>query len=86
VARVTFTLDDNLRRALKETAAREGRAMGAIIEECLRLRGIGTRESARTLAERARKRSGLEEGKARKLAVRETRRARHPKAEDSGLN
>ena len=54
MSRLTITLDDNLHHALKETAARQGRSINAIIEESLRLRGIRDRASARTLVERAR--------------------------------
>jgi len=43
VSRLTITLDDELHRALKETAARQGRSINAIIEESLRFRGLGTR-------------------------------------------
>jgi predicted transcriptional regulator len=76
MTRLTITLDDDLHRALKETAARQGRSIGAIIEEALRLRGIRTQESARDLVARARKKSGLDDAKATDIAVKETRRAR----------
>jgi predicted transcriptional regulator len=76
MSRLTITLDDDLHRALKETAARQGRSIGAIIEEALRLRGIRTQESARDLVARARKKSGLDDAKATDIAVKETRRAR----------
>jgi predicted transcriptional regulator len=76
MSRLTITLDDDLHRALKETAARQGRSIGAIIEESLRLRGIRTQESARDVVARARKKAGLDEAQARDIAVRETRRAR----------
>jgi predicted transcriptional regulator len=76
MSRLTITLDDDLHRALKEAAARQGRSIGAIIEESLKLRGIRTQESARQLVAKARKRAGLDEAKATDVAVRETRRAR----------
>lgn len=76
MSRLTITLDDDLHRALKEAAARQGRSIGSIIEESLRLRGIRTRESARQLVAKARGRAGLAEGEATEVAVRETRRAR----------
>jgi predicted transcriptional regulator len=40
MSRLTITLDDDLHRALKETAVRQGRSIASIIEESLRLRGI----------------------------------------------
>jgi predicted transcriptional regulator len=76
MSRLTITLDDDLHRALKETAARQGRSITSIIEEALRLRGIRTQESARDLVARARTKAGLDEAKATDIAVKETRRAR----------
>ena len=38
--RLTIRLTDRTHRALKEAAARQGRSMGALIEESLELRGI----------------------------------------------
>jgi len=38
MSRLTITLDDNLHRAIKKTAARQGRSIGQIIEESLQLR------------------------------------------------
>ena len=49
MSRITITLDDDLHRALKETAARQGRSIGKIIEESLRLRGIKSVDDARRL-------------------------------------
>jgi len=76
VSRLTITLDDELHRALKETAARQGRSINAIIEESLRFRGIRDRVSARVLVERARQNAGMDEQAAVKLAVTETRQVR----------
>lgn len=76
MTRLTITLDDNLHRALKETAARQGRPIGQIIEESLLLRGIKPRESARALVEKARQRAGLAEADALDLALAETRAER----------
>jgi predicted transcriptional regulator len=76
MSRLTITLDDDLHRALKETAARQGRSIGSIIEESLRLRGIQTQESARALVDRARKRAQLEPDAALEVAVEETRAVR----------
>lgn len=76
MSRLTVTLDDDLHRALKETAARQGRSIASIIEESLRLRGIQGRASAQALVEQARKRARLEPDEALELAVEETRIAR----------
>lgn len=76
MSRLTITLDDDLHRALKETAARQGRSIASIIEESLRLRGIKGRESARSLVARARERAQLDPDEALQLAVEETRAAR----------
>ena len=76
MSRLTITLDDELHHALKETAARQGRSINAIIEESLRLRGIRDRASARTLVERARRQAAMSEESALDLAVSETRTVR----------
>ena len=76
MSRLTITLSDDLHRALKETAARQGRSIASIIEESLRLRGIQDRASARALVEQARKRARLEPDEALELATEETRAAR----------
>jgi predicted transcriptional regulator len=76
MSRLTITLDDNLHRALKETAARQGRSIASIIEESLRLRGIRDQASARTLVDKARERAGLDAKEALELAVDETRAVR----------
>lgn len=76
MSRLTITLDDNLHVALKETAARQGRSIAAIIEESLRLRGIRDRESARSLVDKARRYSDLDADEAMAIAVAETRAAR----------
>ena len=76
MSRLTITLDDDLHRALKETAARQGRSIGSLIEESLRLRGIQGQESARALVAQARRRARLDPDKALGLAVEETRAAR----------
>ena len=54
MTRLTTMLDDDRYRALKETAARQGRSIASIIEESLRLRGIQDRESACVLVAQAR--------------------------------
>ncbi|MCC5863208.1 MAG: ribbon-helix-helix protein, CopG family [Gammaproteobacteria bacterium] len=76
MTRLTVTLDDDLHRALKETAARQGRSIASIIEESLRLRGIQGQASARALVEQARRRAELDPDRAVELAVEETRAAR----------
>ena len=73
MGRLTITLDDGLHRAVKETAARQGRTIGNIIEESLRLRGIKSMENARQLIARARARARHSEEEATRLAVEETR-------------
>lgn len=73
MGRLTITLDDNLHRATKETAARQGRSIRQIIEESLQFRGIKPMETARELVARARGQARYEEEKAIRLAVEETR-------------
>ena len=77
MSRLTITLDDELHHALKETAARQGRSINAIIEESLRFRGIRDRASARTLVGRARQNAGMSDQEAVDLAVSETRQGRN---------
>lgn len=76
MSRLTITLDDDLHRALKETAARQGRSIASIIDESLRLRGIQDQASARVLVAQARQRSQLTADEAMAVAVEETRIAR----------
>ncbi len=76
MSRLTITLDDELHRALKETAARQRRSITSIIEESLRLRGIQGQVSARALVEQARRHAQLDPDEAMKRAVEETRDAR----------
>lgn len=76
MSRLTITLDDELHRALKETAARQGRSIASIIEESLRLRGIRPQADTRALVARARQHAQLEADKAMELAVKETRATR----------
>jgi hypothetical protein len=63
-------------RALKETAARRGKTIGATIEECLDRARIKSVASAADLVARARRQSSLSEAAALALAVKETRAAR----------
>jgi len=76
MARLTITLSDARYRALKETAARRGKTIGATIEECLERAGIKTVAGAAELVAQARQRSRASEAAAIALAVRETRAAR----------
>ena len=76
MSRLTITLNDDLHRALKEAAARQGRSIASIVEESLRLRGIRDQESARSLVAQARKRARLDPDGALELAVDETCAAR----------
>ena len=76
MSRLTITLDDNLHVALKETAARQGRSIAAIIEESLCLRGIQGRESARSLVAKARRQAGLAPDEAMAIALAETQATR----------
>ena len=73
MSRLTISLDDELHRALKEAAARQGRPIGKIIEEGLLLRGIKPISSARDLVARARQTAKLSDEDAIKLAIRETK-------------
>ena len=73
MSRLTITLDDDLHRALKETAARQGRSIGKIIEENLLLRGIEHVESAKKIVARARAGAQCNENDAVRLALEETR-------------
>jgi len=72
MSRLTITLDDDLHRALKETAARQGRSIGKIIEESLRFRGIKPMENARELVKQAREQAGCSEEEAIRIAIEET--------------
>ena len=76
MSRLTITLDDNLHRALTEASARQGRSIGKLLEESLRLRGIKPVEDARMLVERSRSRAGLSEAEALEIAESEVRQAR----------
>jgi predicted transcriptional regulator len=76
MSRLTITLNDDLHRALKETAARQQRSIASIIEESLLLRGIRDQAGARSLVDQARSRSDLDTDAALALAVEETRAVR----------
>jgi predicted transcriptional regulator len=76
MGRLTITLEDDMHRAIKEAAARQGRSIREIIEESLELRGIKPMESARRLVARARAQAQYSEADATRLAVEETRAQR----------
>ena len=76
MARLTITLSDGRYQALKETAARRGKTIGATIEECLDRAGSKTVASAADLVAQVRQRSSLSEAAAVALAVKETRATR----------
>ena len=71
--RLTISLADRTHRALKEAAVRQGRSMGALIEESLELRGILPSDTAQEIVARARSSAGLSDEEAMAIAVRETR-------------
>ena len=74
--RMTITLTVERHRALKQRAARANRSIRSLVEESLDAYGIKTAEDAAAIVVRARKRSGLSEKAAMKLARAETRAAR----------
>jgi hypothetical protein len=69
--RLTITLTEPRYLALKEASARRGKPIGTLIDESLEFYGIKSREEARDLVQRARKRSGLTEADALQLALKE---------------
>ncbi len=74
--RLTISLSAERYRALKEASARQGKTIRQIIEESLEANGIKSQREATELLERARKRAGLSDAAAMKLALRETRAVR----------
>lgn len=78
--RLTITLSERRHRALKEAAARRGKTIGQLIEESLDFYGIKVDEDERTLVQRARAASGMDESSALDLAVQETRAHRRKRA------
>ncbi|MDX1630862.1 MAG: ribbon-helix-helix protein, CopG family [Thermoanaerobaculia bacterium] len=76
MSRLTLSLPDELHRALRETAARQGRTQAEIVAESLRLYGLKTEERAEELVARVRESSRVSEEEALRLAVEETRDAR----------
>jgi|WetSurMetagenome_2_1015567.scaffolds.fasta_scaffold21706_2 hypothetical protein len=74
--RMTITLSEKRQRALKETAARRGVTITALIDESLELAGIHCVESALQILARAGANSGLSEEEAMALALREVAEVR----------
>ncbi|WP_428103656.1 CopG family transcriptional regulator [Candidatus Palauibacter sp.] len=70
--RLTIRLSPRTHRALKEASVRQGRSMGAIIEESLELRGVRPISTAKEIVARARGRAELTADEAMAVAVRET--------------
>ena len=76
MSRLTITISEVRYRALKEACAQRDKTIGQLIEESLEFYGIKTREDARALVQRARRRSGLSETQALELAGKEVKLAR----------
>jgi hypothetical protein len=76
MSRLTITISDVRYRALKEAAAQRDKTIGQLIEESLEFYGIKSREDARALVQRARRRGGLSEAQALALSNKEVRLAR----------
>ena len=74
--RLTITLSDERHLALKEAAAKRRQTIGELIAESLDAYGIKSADAARALVAAARRRSGLSDASALRLAVRETRASR----------
>lgn len=79
MARLTITLSDERRAALRETAATSGKTITQLIDESLDAYGIKTRGRADQLLAQARQRAGLNEDRALALAIEETTNARRQK-------
>lgn len=73
MSRLTISISDDMHRALKEAAVRQGRSIGSIIEEGLQLRGIKPIEDARSLVKKARAQAALTELEALDISIEETR-------------
>ena len=57
MSRLTITLSDARDRALKEASAQRNKTIGQFIEESLDFYGIKTRDAARDLVRKARRRT-----------------------------
>lgn len=76
MSRLTITLNDDVHQALKETAVRQGRTIGQIVEESLLLRGVKPIENARRLVSLARANAKLSDQEAQRIAIEETKLTR----------
>ena len=78
--RLTITLSEERRRAVKEAAARRGVTITELIDQSLELAGIRTAESTAQIVARARAGARMSDVDAMDLALRETaaERARRP--------
>ena len=76
MARLTITLSTERHRALRERAARSGKTIRSLVEESLDAYGIKTASQAAALVAQARRRSGMTEVEAIRLAVEETKAQR----------
>ncbi len=74
--RLTITLSPERHRALKEAAVRRQKTIRSLVEESLDAYGIKTVTRAAALLARARRRSGLTEAEALRLATAETHKHR----------
>lgn len=70
--RLTITISEETHAALKETAARQGRSITALIEESLQFRGWKSTTSARDLVKKARRGSHLSADEAMDVALTES--------------
>ena len=77
--RLTITLSEERRRAVKEAASRRGVTITALIDESLELAGIRTAASARQIVARARANARMSDAEAMELALRETAAERAPR-------
>lgn len=76
MSRLTVNLPDELHKALKAAAARQGVSVTHLVEESLAAYGIKPEGDVISLVEAARARSGLSDDQALELAVSETREVR----------
>lgn len=76
MSRLTITISEARYRALKEAAVQRNKTIGQLVDESLEFYGIKTREDARALVQRARRRAGLSETQAMALAQKEVTSAR----------
>ncbi len=83
MSRLTITLEDSLHLSLKETAIRQGRTIGNIIEESLLLRGIRPMTSSQDILkkakENAKNKANLNDVDAMTIALDEIRNVRKQK-------